>query len=101
MWSELEGLDTGGNAIDSYNLRWDQGNDDWTDLVGQDGNYILDTEHIQVDDVTAGTIYKIVVRAHNSHGWGEESDYLILTAAKGPEKPDAPETLIHNHFIKI
>lgn len=100
-WAELTGIDTGGTNIDSYNVKWDQGDGTWTDIVGEDGNYLLALEYIWSTDVVAGTVYKVTIRAHNSHGWGPESDYLEITAAEGPETPATPETLIHNHFVKI
>ena len=101
MWTELTGIDTGGATIDSYNLKWDQGIDMWVDMVGQDGAYLVGNEHIHTDDVTAGVSYKVTVRAHNAHGWGPESDYMTIVAAEGPETPSPPETLIHNHFVRI
>ena len=33
-WVELVGAATGGDPIDSYNVKWDQGTDTWADLVG-------------------------------------------------------------------
>ena len=101
LWTELEGTDTGGTDIDSYNLRWDQGTDTWADMIGEDGNYLVASEHIQTDNITPGMLYKVTVRAHNSHGWGPESDYLEIVAAEGPETPDPPETFIHNHYVRI
>ena len=36
IWTTLTGDDTGGVAIDSYNLQWDKGSDEneWYDLIG-------------------------------------------------------------------
>lgn len=48
-----------------------------------------------------GNQYKFAVRAHNSHGFGPESEYLIVEAASAPERPDPPTTAIHNHYVKI
>jgi hypothetical protein len=41
------------------------------------------------------------VRAHNAHGWGEESDITVIVAAQSPETPDPPSSTVHNHFVKI
>lgn len=45
--------------------------------------------------------YKVSVRAHNAHGWGPESDYLEIVAAKGPETPNPPQTAIFNYYVRI
>ena len=71
---------TGGAAIDSYNLQWDQGTGSWQDLVGQDDSYQLLTTHLVDDGVTGGSDYKFKVRAHNAHGWGLFSDIAIVYA---------------------
>ena len=33
------GAETGGAAVDSYRLEWDQGTTSWVDITGEDGNY--------------------------------------------------------------
>ena len=100
-WTELTGTDTGGAAIDSYNVRWDKGSETWEDIAGEEGNYLVATSYIHSADVSAGAVYKVTVRAHNAHGWGPESAYLEITAAEGPETPDSPTTVIHNHYVRI
>ena len=39
FWQALTGIATGGAAIDSYNLKYDQGSSTWADVIGQDGNF--------------------------------------------------------------
>lgn len=50
LWTEIEAdsTETGGAPIDSYNLQWKVKDslDDYTDLVGEDGNYVVANEHI-------------------------------------------------------
>lgn len=75
-WTELTGTDTGGAAIDSYNVRWDKGTETWEDIAGEEGDYLVATSYIHSADVSAGAVYKVTVRAHNAHGWGPESAYL-------------------------
>ena len=87
--------------IDSYNLKWDSGDGTWVDLMGQDGSFSLDLQHIQSDGVTAGVSYSFTVRAHNAHGWGIESEPAIIVAAQSPEKPTPPTSTVHNHFVKV
>lgn len=41
------------------------------------------------------------VRAHNNMGWGEFSKPTEVVAAKIPEQPDAPTTVINNIFVRI
>lgn len=101
LWVELVGEETGGTDIDSYNVKWDQGTGVWDDLIGEEGNYFLGSEHTQIASVTAGTVYRVTVRARNAHGWGPESAYLEIVAAEGPETPDPPVTAIQNHFVRI
>ena len=100
-WTELALNKNGGDDVDSYNLRWDQSTGVWVDLVGEEGNLSLLTTFTISSGIVAGNQYKFTVRAHNSHGFGPESEYLIVEAASAPERPDPPTTAIHNHFVKI
>ena len=100
-WTIIEGTDTGGAAIDSYNLKWDQGTGTWAELIDGDGDFQLGTDNTQTVDVLAGYSYNFTVRAHNAHGWGEESDITVIVAAQSPETPDSPSSTVHNHFVKI
>ena len=45
--------------------------------------------------------YQFSVRAHNAHGWGPESDILVVIAAQNPQQMDPPTTYINNIFIKV
>jgi len=33
------GAETGGSAVESYHLQWEQGTGTWVDLFGEDGAY--------------------------------------------------------------
>ena len=52
-------------------------------------------------DVLPGDSYKVRVRAHNIHGWGEFSDPSIILSTGTPDQPDPPATIINNLNIKI
>jgi hypothetical protein len=101
LWDELSGINTGGAAIDSYNLRWDAGVGVWDDVTGEDGNYQLDLFYVITSGVTGGETYQITVRAHNAQGWGAESPILSIVAASNPDQPDPPTTFINNIFVKV
>lgn len=36
MWRPLEGIKLGGSTLYSYNLQYDQGKDEWLDVIGDD-----------------------------------------------------------------
>jgi hypothetical protein len=95
--------ETGGSAIDSYNLQWKvkDSADDYVDLVGEDGNFQTGVVHIQETGVVASTTYLFRVRAHNVLGWGEFSEPVQIVSAKVPEKPDPPVLTISNIFVRI
>ena len=103
MWTELTGHETGGSPILSYHLQWDAGTNeaDWYDLIGEDGNYYLDTSYILTTDVNPGDTYKVRVRANNLHGWGDWSDPSIILSTGTPDQPDPPATAINNLSIRI
>ena len=98
VWIALTGHETGGSDIDSYHLQWDQSTNEatWYDLIGEEGNYFLDTSIIFTADVLPGDSYKVRVRAHNIHGWGEYSDPAIILSTGTPDKPNSPATIINN-----
>jgi len=62
---------------------------------------MIKTELVYTSNVVAGVAYKVTVRAHNAHGWGPESDFLLIVAAKGPDTPDPPQTAIFNYYVRI
>jgi len=51
--------------------------------------------------VFAGSTYKLKVRAHNIHGWGEWSEVGRVLATGVPDEPDPPITVINNKFVRI
>ena len=105
QWNPIEdnSEETGGSVILSYNLQWKQkySLDDFTDLVGQNGSPALVAEFIQTENVFAGVTYSFRVRAQNALGFGPFSSEVDITAAKVPEKPEAPSTSIDNVSVRI
>jgi hypothetical protein len=51
--------------------------------------------------VSAGESYKLRVRAHNLHGWGDWSDPTIVLSTGVPDQPDPPLTEINNIYVRI
>ena len=68
-WAALVGEQTGGNAIESYQLQWDAGSTGaaWYDLQGGPtaAEYSLLTSHSVSTGVSAGETYWLRVRARN------------------------------------
>ena len=64
--------------------------------MGEDGNHYLLTSIVYSKDVLPGDSYKLRVRAHNVHGWGEWSTPTIILSTGIPDAPDAPQTVINN-----
>jgi hypothetical protein len=74
---------TGGSAIISYVISWDQGlGGDYTDISGDLVNSLL-TEQIY-QDTTSGVYYNFKYRARNVHGDGPDSDLITIVAATIP-----------------
>jgi hypothetical protein len=84
-WVALAAAATGGAAVDSYELEYkeDPGGSSWTKLQGQDGSYSTALTGT-LASATAGTWYLFRVRAHNVHGWGQESPEVRIQAADVP-----------------
>jgi hypothetical protein len=101
IWEAITGLSTGGASIDSYNIKFDSGTGSWTDVTGGDGDFQLALEYLLTTGITGGVSYQFTVRAHNAHGWGQESDILIVVAAESPQQMDPPTTFINNIFVKV
>jgi hypothetical protein len=93
----------GGSPNLSFNLQWTNKNDpaNFQDLIGDDSNRSLDTEHLQTVQVEAGETYLFRVRALNAMGWGDFSDEVEIVAAEVPAQPIAPTTQINNIFVRI
>lgn len=73
----------------------------WYDLIGEDGNFFTDTSYTFSTDVQPGDTYKVRVRAHNLHGWGDWSTPSIILSTGTPDKPDPPGTIINNLSVLI
>jgi len=85
-WSALSTAPSnGGSAVTSYNLQWDSGTSGvtWTDVVGLAPAY-TSTSIILTTGITAGTTYRVKVRAQNVFGWGDFSSYQSIKAASTP-----------------
>ena len=76
---------TGGLAITSYNLEWDQGTSSWAELVGQTTPYT--SLSYSKTGLTAGTVYKFRLRAKNSIGFGPYSNEVSMTPSAVPGAP--------------
>jgi hypothetical protein len=102
-WSELTGHATGGVPIDSYNLQWDKGSNEvsWYDLIGEDTNYYTGTSFTFTEEIIPGSTYKMRIRAHNLHGWGEWSDVSIVLSTGIPDKPDPLTSVKNNIYIRF
>lgn len=82
-WAALgTAAETGGSAVTSYHLQWDQGNSTWSALLGSPAS--LATAHTLTTNVVAGTTYYFRVRAENIHGTGEWSPQAAVKAAQIP-----------------
>ena len=86
------GAETGGSAIQSYHLQWDQGTGTWTDLFGEEGAYQLLTEYMVTSGIAGGADYRFRVRARNTHGWGVWSEEALIYATSVPDQPDPVQT---------
>ena len=87
-WIASTGDATGGSAIDSYELEYDDGTTasgsaTWTALQGATGSYSTLTTYT-LSSPTAGTWYRFRVRAHNVHGWSTHSAETAIQAADVP-----------------
>lgn len=77
---------TGGSAIISYNLEWDNGSGatTWSDLLGGSLPDSTATQLTLTSQIVAGVTYKFRVRAKNIYGWGLPSTILSVKAARTP-----------------
>lgn len=81
----LTGVNTGGSAITSYNIEWDQGTSTWAELVGYTTNSLL-TEFTQSSGLSDGQDYKVRYRAENLFGFGPYSPETTITAITAPNQ---------------
>lgn len=100
MWNPLTGTATGGAAIYSYLLEYDQGTNTWTDVQGEDGSYALTLSAI-VTGLSGNTNYQFRVSAHNPFGWGLPSSIVTFTTSDVPGAPTNVGTVLHNMNIEI
>jgi hypothetical protein len=71
IWSPLTTSDeTGDSAILSYNVQYDQGNDQWMSVIGV-ASYYTQNEAFITENLEAGVTYKIRIRALNVYGWSD------------------------------
>lgn len=86
-YQALTGTNTGGSAILSYDLQWDQGTGTWTSLVGYNP-YSLATTFVTPSTLTTGSYYSFKYRAinQNAESWGAFSDPVSLIAAGPPDQ---------------
>lgn len=96
--------ETGGEAIITYNLEWDEGSNgvSWNDVQGQETIPSLATAALIVTNhLVFGTSYQFRVRALNIDGWSVYSDVLTVVHSDVTSKPDAPTIILQNLFVKI
>lgn len=84
FWSALTTeAETGGSAILSYNLQYDQGGNLWTDLAGFTNDYTLLTYTV-TDNLALGVDYQFRIKARNIYGWAALfSDPVKIIKASG------------------
>jgi hypothetical protein len=87
IWNALSAsAETGGAAILSYNVQWDQGlgTGVWSSLVGYSSDFSAQTLTV-TSGIQAGTVFKFRVRAKNMWGWGPFSAELSVTPSAVPD----------------
>jgi len=100
-WAALTtAAQTGGSAITSYNLDWDQGTGTWAEVVGVASAFTALT-HTKTSGFTAGSTYKFRVRAKNIFGWGPYSGNLTVVPASVPATMAAVTVAVDNVYAKI
>jgi antitoxin (DNA-binding transcriptional repressor) of toxin-antitoxin stability system len=96
--------DTGGSAITSYNLQWNQGDgsSNFVDLAGQPGSDYLSTSYLLVAGVVEGRTYRFRLRARNKWGTGGFGAEVSIQASTTPgQVPAPPVTAIDGTNVKI
>lgn len=83
-WVALSSPANGDSAIISYVLYWDQGSNDFEELVGDTSAYTA-TNYIKTG-LTAATTYKFKVAAKNEHGTGAFSSEVSIVAESVPSQ---------------
>jgi hypothetical protein len=102
-WSALTTTeDTGASPITSYQLEWDAGTNEvtWTAIVGVLSPHTA-TSYVQTSDVTAGSTYKLRVRAQNDLGVGLYSPILSVIPSSVPSQMTAAVTTVESVYVKI
>ena len=84
--------DTGGTLIENYQLEIKlEGQEDWEVILGQDGQFNLDLEHVlEGDIISAGDQVQARYRVKNQIGWSEFSTHAYLLKAGVPRQPPVP-----------
>ena len=81
---EVEGTDTGGSTITSYNLVYSP-NSSYGSIVGENPNNPLLT--ITKGGLNTNTLYKFKYRVRNKFGWSADySPYIEVRTATYPSK---------------
>jgi hypothetical protein len=90
---------TGGSAITSYKLEWDQGTNTWDTLVGDPTDY-TSTSYSKTG-LTAGTNYKFRLTAINVYGLGVVSNTVTFEPLGVPSQQDPVTTTVSATNVKI
>lgn len=100
QWSPLIApADTGDSVILSYNLQYDQGSNNWIDVVGYSSYYSTNSV-ILTDGITAGVTYYFRIRALNIYGWSSQFSFpYVGIAASGIPAPMSPVSTSYNQTL--
>lgn len=85
----LNGTATGGSAILSYVVKWDQGNGTYVTIAG-DSTPNLATSITFTTGISSGISYNFKIFGRNVHGDGVESDPITILAATVPSTMNTP-----------
>lgn len=85
LWLPIASPNDGGSSILSYNVYWDQGINQWKNLVGQTSDYL--GFHFSVGGrILESNSYNFKIRGVNRWGFGPFSDITTIIASGSPYK---------------
>ncbi len=100
QWQALTGVATGGSAITSYNLQYDQGTGSWLDVIGDDLDPSLDLSTV-IEFLQPATLYKFRIRAKNIYGRGPFSSEVTFQTSDVPLGTTSITMTIQNLNVKV
>jgi hypothetical protein len=87
MWSD--GAADGGADVTSYRIYYDQGVNEWTELISG-----VTTTTFTQSGLAFGLTYQFKIQSKTDFGYSEESEVLSLLCAAEPSRPNQPTTSI-------